>query len=363
MNELIPSYADIVQDSKSVLDNFLFGNGFSMCFLNDFSYSGLYNTASKHMDSRDMKLFELLTTQNFEMVLKHLDVGRSFNHVFGLDSTELQNSYIRIKAALIKSVQEMHPVQADLDLDRLAWSLSLFKNHIFTTNYDLLGYWGLLQLQECGRDVSDGFGPDNLGNIVFKENFRGLKLLFLHGALHLFQDDSLDALRKVKSGILSLLDSIKAHYLSNEFPLYIAEGTFNTKLNLIKKNKYLSYCLSKLTSLSNTGLTIFGQNLTPDQDQHIIAAINQSSVTCIAYGVHVSVNTDEDIEWMIRAAESRIKSLLPKKKLVFFDSDTFFEYAMEMAWLKAGPPSDPYDIYEFPSIKNQATLNTFSKID
>ncbi|MEC0714498.1 DUF4917 family protein, partial [Bacillus haynesii] len=111
-----------------------------------------------------------------------------------------------------------------------------------------------------------------------------------------------------------------------------SEGSTKKKFTQIKSNYYLLTCLRRLIKISK-GLTIFGQDLNPEYDGHLIRAVKEAEkLKYIAYGVYTTdKNNDKDIE-------HRIEKLFrgSTKTLLFFDSRTFFDSVKEIASEKLG---------------------------
>ncbi|ATI77413.1 MULTISPECIES: DUF4917 family protein [Bacillus] len=351
------SFKDLVYDYPDILENFLFGNGFSQSFHGNFKYNSLYDNVKDSLTKEDIKLFEeVLHTTNFEMVLNSLLNTEKVVKVFKLYDPRLEKSYQNIKNQLIRSVKNIHPNYEDVSasLSKLAWSFNIFKRNIFTTNYDLLTYWGILIISEsykkggsrCSRKVTDGFFKHS-GIITFsEENFEpnGLNFHFLHGALHFYKENG-DIIKTTRKGKY-LLERITEQFEKGIFPLYVSEGSTEKKITQIKSNYYLNTCYKRLIEVSK-GITIFGQGLFEKYDGHLINAINHAkNLEYIAYGIYpTESDTYNDIEHRIE------KLFRPSgKTLLFFDSRTFFDSVKEIA--NAGIPSFLRTPTAFPDPEN-----------
>jgi hypothetical protein len=91
------------------------------------------------------------------------------------------------------------------------------------------------------------------------------------GALHLYLEEG--ELRKhswSRTG-RRLTDSIREGLDQGQFPLFVAEGSPDKKLQQIQRSGYLWYCLEKLRSIQSP-LVIFGHSL-GSSDGHILDAI------------------------------------------------------------------------------------------
>ncbi|XYQ02152.1 DUF4917 family protein [Bacillus safensis] len=327
MTELY-DFKALSEKHPEILDNLLTGNGFSIEFDSKFRYGGLFDYLQKKelFDEKEKKLFRAFDTTNFEQVLNSLFKAQTINKTFDKNTDYLDESYQTIKDLLITSVKDIHPEYYSLDIDKLAWSFNIFKKNIFTTNYDLLSYWALLALRGK-KQIRDGFGYRDDRKLSFqpgtlKKNH--FKLFYLHGALHLYVDRG-DVI-KVTGEIL--MDNITKEYEMGHFPIYVSEGASEKKLAQIKSNNYLSHCYHELLN-SNGGITILGQGLNPDYDQHLIDAIKNSKVKYIAFGVYETPFTKED--YIIESTKQHFGDL-SGKELLFYNSKNFFQSVKEIAY-------------------------------
>ncbi|MBL4961672.1 DUF4917 family protein [Bacillus velezensis] len=318
-------FEDIVTDHPEVLDNFLYGNGFSQAINRGFGYIGLYEKMKDELTSVDRELFEtVLNTTNFEMVLNSLLKTEAVNNAYQISSDHLHESYRNIKNLLIKAVKDMHPSFWDVNQDKIAWTFHMFRQNIFTTNYDLLTYWGCAPMFQESL-VSDGFTwrSKHDRTLIFSEEVfektNKLSVFHLHGALHFYEEYG--NIKKTQSSG-DLLMAITEQFEEKKFPLYVSEGNPRMKLTQIKQNPYLSYCYRSLKRISG-GLTIFGQDLNEDYDRHLIKAVSDSEAEYIAYGIYeTEQNPAKDIKHKI---EKLFRST--DKTLLFFDSKSLFDYA------------------------------------
>ena len=187
-----------------------------------------------------------------------------------------------IKAALVSAIANTHlpfpKSVAEARKDRCVQFLAPYKN-VFTTNYDLLLYWvamhgsNVLQRQDGFRASPEEPDADYL---VFHEHIKGNKgILFLHGAVHIYVVEG--EVRK-HSWIRTdkrLMELVKQGLSKGEYPLFVAEGDSDRKLEQIQRSRYLSYCLGKLERIEQA-LVIYGLSLGAS-DQHIANAIADNS--------------------------------------------------------------------------------------
>ncbi|MFP7330322.1 DUF4917 family protein [Bacillus subtilis] len=331
MTELY-DFKTLAMEYPSILDNLLIGNGFSIEFYDNFKYGGLYDYLVKKqlLAGQELDLFQAFDTTNFELVLNSLLTAQKVNQTLLQVTNYLDERYNTIRDLLIKAVKDIHPLYRQLNIDKLAWSLDVFKKNIFTTNYDLLSYWALLKLKGK-RNIQDGFSHRNSSDKTlsfqpdtFKKDH--IKLLHLHGALHFYEDQG--EIIKINSNSEDLLTKIKQMYEKKFFPIYVSEGNSEKKLSQIKNNYYLRYCFNSLFK-ADGGVTILGQGLNPQYDKHLIDTIKCSKVNYIAFGVY-STETNSS-RFIIETIKNHFGKL-EGKELIFYDSRTFYEFTRVESW-------------------------------
>jgi hypothetical protein len=186
----------------------MMGNGFSMAYdPKIFSYNALYDFVSALSDSTLTKIFSVVETKNFEIIMKELETFSAFLEAFNADAA-LQASMLqarqKLKTALIDAIKALHPEHVfsipEPAADDCANFLRRFLasgGKIFTSNYDLLLYWVLMRKRISG--AVDGFGrvllnaDDNppleaqeWSDLRWGPNRDDQCVYYLHGALPLF---------------------------------------------------------------------------------------------------------------------------------------------------------------------------------
>ena len=333
-------YADVVEKLGKGRSHLLLGNGFSIACDKCFSYSSLFEYAKANgLSSRAAAVFDRLGTNNFEGVMRLLDDGEWLAFHYGLltgTDRPMKADLDSVKSSLIASVAKTHPdhthkIATEAKNACIAF-LESFHN-IFTTNYDILLYWvemeGLDRLK--GRDGFrqdvDGFEDDYL---VFSEHVGGDKgLFFIHGALHLYVEHG--EVRKhtwSRSG-KSLIENVRDGLDAGRYPLFVAEGRAEHKLEQIQRSGYLSYCLGKLERIENAMVT-FGLSF-GESDDHISDALARNRKLSTLY-VGLFGDPDGSANLEVRKHVARLTE--HRKKLVeagrcrdnltveFFDSAT-----------------------------------------
>jgi hypothetical protein len=284
--------------TKSVL----LGNGFSLALVGSiFSYSNLRTnldhtkfTLGNHIDD----LFQHLGTDDFEEVIKQLEVSSFITTQYGQSGAEMAHDANELRKELVNGVATEHPdhpwdsISQD-NYDRCAKFLRHFEA-LFTVNYDLLLYWTILRgaIHDTFRD---GFQKRN-GALVWTGPSQNT--YYLHGALHIFEIDwsiledpeewaqfqGYDITKIVfQQGGQTLKDQISERLDQKVFPLTVAEGDSTNKEQKILKHPILRAGLDKLRQ-SKGVLFTFGISFA--KDDHIIRAIAHSQITDLYVGIH-----------------------------------------------------------------------------
>jgi hypothetical protein len=293
----------------------LLGNGASMAVWNRFKYPSLFKVAKyqgkQRLTERDIKLFEVFQTQNFEQVLGSLATAERVCHALGMPCDDLRGYYERIKNALCTAVKETHLPYATIGstvLSAIHDEIVRYRS-VFSTNYDLILYWAINQGTAGFKDFFWEAGPRfNLADTYVDAPENSTQVYYLHGGLHLVrsEDGRTTKLRgEVFNNILEQFGTVP--------PLFISEGEHQMKLASIRRSDYLSFAYQQLTALEGK-LCIFGHSLGPS-DSHIVDAIRASHVDDIAISVHGDLTHSEK--------HRLIESLtVPKRNVWFFRAGT-----------------------------------------
>lgn len=277
----------------------LLGNGFSVACDPIFSYGRLYDAAvSAGLSERAQEVFSYLGTNNFEGVMRLLDDANWIAGTYGLlplgKPSDMLADVEIVKNTLIEAVANSHlPHTGFVDDEKKVAAhqyLNRFQN-VFTTNYDLLAYWVAMSANPIV--FQDGFREDHEAApyVVFSERLgRNRGIFYLHGALHLYLAGG--ELRKHcwSRTHTPLTDLIKAGLSEKNYPLFVAEGSADQKLQQIQRSGYLWYCLDKLARIASP-LVIFGQSL-GESDQHILDILAKNlDLSTIYLGIYGGNNT------------------------------------------------------------------------
>ena len=340
--EKLKTYDEVIKYLGSCPKHLLLGNGFSIGYDSQiFSYNSLSKFVEKVGNETLTKLFNIINTTNFELVMQQLDNVTRIVEAFDADPVlveKIRAASKQLKESLIDAIKELHPEHVfelkETKSKACAAVLNEFLNNggnIFTTNYDLLLYWILLRndLQNKG----DGFGRDadetteylapedrTYSELRWDRNKESQSVHFVHGGLHIF-DTGIEIVKEEYTGEW-LLNNIKNRLEKKQYPVFVAAGSSNEKLAHIMHNRYLAYCYESLCSISGS-LISFGFGF-GEYDEHIIAAINKAAkfrksrngVSSKLLSLYIGVNSESGFE--------RMKSIRDKFKLPvrYFDTRT-----------------------------------------
>jgi hypothetical protein len=323
----------------------LIGNGASVALWPLFRYRSLLEMAcdaSKpdHLLQREIDLFSEFETQNFESVLSSIITAGRIWSIYEKpkhDIDDLRQSYQRVRKSLIRSVKEVH-IPFDKVTEELKRSLrDIYCKYayVYSTNYDLLLYWSMMDDKSQFKDFVWGRDLDHERNYfdladtdLWDERNPVTKVLFIHGALHLYKDGDARSFKKLTGEDGNLLDLFDVQ--GDAIPLFISEGKSKNKLSAITRNDYLSFCYQRFAKHRGS-LVIFGHSLTPEVDQHLIDAIRkwkrydqrrkQFQRVPDRRVVAVSVLPDGDSDRIIQF-KSRLGKAFADYEVSFFDSTT-----------------------------------------
>ena len=309
-----------IQDAHQ-WDALLLGNGLSMNVWGNFGYDSLFEEAKRRgwLAHEDAPLFDRYGT-NFEGVLRALSTHIEVAKAVGVDPAPALRRHGAIRDVLSRAVHGVHVTKGEVPLKTLAAindEVQLYR-HVFTTSYDLLIYWAAGQTDfEAFVDYfwARDCNAFDESSIWLPEEWRGARLHFLHGGLHLVAMSSGFTCKRTAQG-QALLDQFGHPHLGDDAarPLIVTEGHATDKVRSITDNDYLSYCLKQLRTC-DAPLVVFGQSLS-EQDAHLINALNDQPEKPIAVGLRDKGDRDN------RREKYRIQSLLDREPVLFYNSET-----------------------------------------
>jgi len=307
----------------------LIGNGFSMAYDREiFSYNALYDFLISKDDLLLTKLFSVIKTKNFELVMQQLDTTLALLDAFDSEPAlkhQLVEAQAKLKANLLQSIKTLHPDHVfKMPAEKSAACASFLSRflasggHIFSTNYDLLLYW--VMMRNSVENHVDGFGIEvtnfdevkkgaepERSDLYWGPNRDEQNVHYLHGALHLF-DAGAVVFKEQYTPDAFLLQNISERLNNGEYPIFVTAGNGDEKLEHIRHNQYLSHCYDSLSKVPGS-LVTFGFNF-GKYDDHIIDAINRAHNTP-EYGkkllsVYIGVYSEAD-EAHIQAISGKFK--------------------------------------------------------
>jgi hypothetical protein len=280
--DALPSFNDVVESlrQKKRTKHLLFGNGFSMAYdPKIFSYNALSTFIDHSQNVLLIKLFSIINTKNFELIMQQLDnfaeIAKAFSNDAHLVKT-IEDASTTLKNSLIEAVKALHPEHVFVIPEEKSQCCHSYLNDflknggkVFSTNYDLLPYWVLMR--NDSKIAIDGFGREleNPEEIIKGEEAEYSELrwgkyketqnvFYLHGALPLF-DTGIDIVKEEYDSQHYLLQNIHERMENKEYPIFVTAGSAKEKLNHIMHNKYLSFCYDELCKIEGS-LVTFGFN-------------------------------------------------------------------------------------------------------
>lgn len=270
-------------DSAERCTGLLLGNGASRAIWRNFAYDSLFERAqkvrNKPLGQTDLALFRSLLTQSFEQVLTSLNSTVRVNAALAISSTSPLNRYYAIKEALIHAMRSVHIPFAKVPPATLAAINSELRRYptVYSSNYDLLCHWAVMQAPQGFADLFEGDAGFDLRRLPTA----GHRVLYLHGALHLLKNADGSSRQRLAEGS-ALLDGFAINQ-PGDVPLFVSEGPSEDKLRSIRSNDYLSWCHAELARHQG-GLCLLGQKLNAE-DAHIIEALRLAQPPYLAIGI------------------------------------------------------------------------------
>lgn len=316
------TYDDVVNSlkQKKRIKHLLMGNGFSMAYdPKIFSYNALYKFIEELENEMLSKLFKVINTKNFELVMQQLDNFIEIANAFDVDkkfTDKLKEANESLKNGLIDAISSLHPehvfeipVEKSESCARFLAEYLDNNGFVFTTNYDLLMYWVLLRNNL--KNASDGFGREMLNpeDVIKGEDAEwsdlywgkyrdDQKVFYLHGTLSIF-DTGIEIEKEVYTSNNYLLENIKHRLDNKDYPIFVTAGNGREKLEHIMHNQYLTNCYNQLSNIEGS-LVTFGFNF-GEYDTHIIDAVNKASNLGFQsgnklYSIYIGVYSESDLK-------------------------------------------------------------------
>lgn len=317
----------------------LLGNGFSIsCRPDIFRYGKLFEQADfASLSPKAKKAFERLGTMDFEQVIRTLRDGAALADLYGADkdvTSQMSKDADALKEVLVKTIAASHPERpgdiSDAEYDACKGFLNNFDD-VYTFNYDLLVYWAKMHTEGQPTSTSDdGFrtsqhdidsGIESDYVVWESSQSHDQNLYYLHGALHIF--DSGTEIRKYtwkRTGV-RLIDQVRAALEQDYFPLFVAEGTSDEKLERIRHSDYLAKAYRSFENIQGT-VFMYGHSLA-ENDEHYLRVLENGKVSTLFVGLFGDASSASNKRIIARA-----EAMVPKRgsrrplSVRFFQSET-----------------------------------------
>lgn len=316
MVELL-TFDQAVKQSEGGKRHLLLGNGFSRACRDDlFAYDALFAQAQANLSDSATRAFEALNTTDFETVMRALKQAVDLVQVYAPRSPKLAKRLAadaaKLREVLAQAIASSHPDRPNDILPKEFSACRAFLSHfdnIYTLNYDLLLYWALMQSDVDDRTIhcNDGFhqpedGPQEY--VVWEVGDVGSQNVFyLHGALHVFDAGAeVQKYTWCNTGI-ALVDQIREALAENRYPIYVAEGSSESKMQRIQHSAFLSRAFRSFASISGS-LFIFGHALA-DNDDHALRLIERGTVKSVYVSIYGDPKNTDNRRIIYRAEQFR----------------------------------------------------------
>lgn len=314
----------------------LLGNGFSIaCRPNIFRYDKLFEQADfSTLSPTARQAFTDLGTTDFERVIRVLRDAATILRAYGVSTNvakRLRKDADAIKELLVQTIAKSHPERpSDITDDEYAHCHAFLDNFdtVYTLNYDLLLYWAHMKREKVWSD--DGFRTSQDDIETFTESdyvvwesgqSHGANTWFLHGALHVF--DTPTEVRKytwIRTGV-RLIEQIRNALSKDYFPLFVAEGTSDEKLERIRHSDYLAKAYRSFESIQGC-LFIYGHSLA-ENDEHFLKLIERGKLARLYVGIYGDPSSGANRRIIKRAnAISLSRPARRPLKVGFYDAAT-----------------------------------------
>ncbi|MFQ5486210.1 MAG: DUF4917 family protein [Desulfobacterales bacterium] len=312
------TFEKAIEQTEEGKRHLLLGNGFSRACRNDlFAYDALFSQGKDELTESARKAFEILETTDFESVMRALKQAVGLLKVYAPKNSKLARRLAedanKVRDVLAKAITYSHPDRPNGIEDKEFAACRKFLFHfkkIYTLNYDLLLYWALMNDDVDNLTIScnDGFhqpedGPADyvkwdLGNVPYQNIF------YLHGALHIFDAGAeVHKYTWCNTGV-ALVDQIRDALNQNRYPIYVAEGTSESKMNRIQHSAFLSRAYRSFANIENS-LFIFGHSLS-DNDNHILRLIEGGKVATVYISIFGSQRSKDNKKIFARAERLKV---------------------------------------------------------
>lgn len=332
------TFEDALGMSTGAKRHLLLGNGFSRACRNDiFAYEALYSQVKEELSDRLKQAFQTLDTNDFEILMKVLEQASDLVPLYDPEDkklcSELLSDAETLREMLAHAIAGNHPKRPNEILDEEYRACRTFLSNFetyYSVNYDLLLYWTLMHddLDEIKLPRNDGFHEPEEGKqdyVVWEITDRTRQnVYYLHGALHLYDVGSeVHKYTWCNTGI-PLLDQIKDALSKRKYPIYVAEGTSESKKERILHNAYLSKGYRSMPQISGS-LFVYGLSFS-ENDSHITKPIVNGQVKKLFVSLYGDPNSPTNQEIITRSnALSKMREDSKKSnnlEVFFYDAES-----------------------------------------
>lgn len=316
----------------------LLGNGFSIaCRPDIFLYGKLFDQADfSSLSDSARDAFRALGTTDFERVIHTLNDAAKLAETYDVSpstAASMRQDAENLKELLVQTIAKSHPERpSDIAENEYAACRAFLKKFdtAYTLNYDLLIYWAYMHTEDGRGAISDdGFrtSQDDIEEgidsnyVVWEPGHHRQTLWFLHGALHIF-DSGVEVQKYTwnRTGV-RLIEQIRDALSRGLFPLFVAEGTSEEKVERIRHSDYLAKAYRSLQSLQYC-LFIHGHSLA-ENDEHYLKLIERGKLKHVFIGLHGAPDspTNKQISRRARRMQDSRDDRRPLK-VDFYDSSS-----------------------------------------
>lgn len=317
----------------------LLGNGFSRACRDDiFAYGALFDRADfAALSASARAAFDALATRDFEVVIHALRQGTRLLSIYPAgDATaaRMQADADGLREVLVAAIASSHPDHPNqIRDDQYAACRSFLAefDRIYTLNYDLLLYWALMHSDaEPQVPSDDGFrnsDDEDVDYVVWDpaSSNRDQNIFYVHGGLHLFDAGAqLVKYTWIRTGV-RLIEQVRAALAEEKYPLFVAEGRSEEKLERIRHHAYLARIERSFVEVTGA-LFMYGVSCA-DSDRHVLDWVAKGKLSHIYVGLFGDPNSDANQELQQRA--HAIAARRPRRRLL---SISFFDAASAQVW-------------------------------
>lgn len=346
-------------DWRDICDDFgdtlVLGNGASVAVHDKFRYTSLKEEArckgflsASDRNEDDVRaggavdaegVFELLETDDFEVVLNLLWHARYVNERLSIDEENTEAAYELVRDALVKTVHAVHCERNEIEeyLGAIHRFMGRF-GIVLSLNYDLIVYWALLagiganygRFMDCFMGDRT-FDPDWARHISSaSSNSRHTLVFYPHGNL-LLTTNLLEGERKVFAEGRYISDQIGNAWKGGRTPLFVSEGRPEDKENKIKKSGYLRTVYGEVMGNLGDTVVIYGWEFSYEKnnDTHLLGRLFEKRKEKVAVSIYrPRFDGDEEaLELHCRTVKNDIAKAASRTgvrhpKVVFFDAES-----------------------------------------